>query len=93
VEEKKPGTANGIRIAVIGYYITEVLGQENFTEGQIEYAYKMLDLKRPNHLHQIMINNKNEKDYYEPVEETDSTWRLTRTGEIFVADELPGSEE
>ena len=40
--EKKPGKANGPLIAVIGYYITEVLGDQSFSEGQVEYAYKML---------------------------------------------------
>lgn len=93
LEEKKPGTANGPRIAVIGYYITEILGQDTFSEGQVEYAYKMLGVKRPNHLHQIMINNKNEKDYYESIEGNESSWQLTRSGEIFVADNLPSASE
>ena len=93
LKEKNPGTANGPRIAVIGYYITEILGHDAFSEGQVEYAYKMLGLKRPNHTHQIMINNKNEKDYYEPIEENESSWRLTRAGEIFVADNLPSVDE
>lgn len=92
LDEKKPGTANGPRIAVIGYYITEILGNQTFSEGQVEYAYKMLGIKRPNHLHQIMINNKNEKDYYEPIEGDESNWQLTRSGEIFVADELPENQ-
>ncbi len=93
LDEKKPGRANGPRIAVIGYYVTELLGHKNFSEGQVEYAYKMLGIKRPNHLHQIMINNKNEKDYYEPLEGDESNWQLTRTGEIFVADNLPSDDE
>ena len=93
LDEKKPGRANGPRIAVIGYYVTEVLGQDSFSEGQVEYAYKMLGVKRPNHLHQIMINNKNEKDYYEPIEGDESNWQLTRTGEIFVADNLPSDDK
>ena len=91
--EKKPGKANGVQIAVIGYYITEILGEDSFSEGQVEYAYKMLGIKRPNHPHQIMINNKNEKDYYEQIEGEESNWRLTRSGEIFVADQLPGESE
>lgn len=91
--EKKAGTANGPRIAVIGYYITEILGEKSFSEGQVEYAYKMLGIKRPNHLHQIMINNKNEKDYYEPIEGDESNWQLTRSGEIFVSDNLPSEDK
>ncbi|HEB27727.1 MAG TPA: hypothetical protein ENI05_08115 [Porticoccus sp.] len=91
LEEKKPGTGNGNIIAVIGYYITELLGEKNFAEGQVEYAYKMLKLKRPGHLRQIMINNKNERDLFEANEEDSSQWRLTRTGEIYVSDLLPES--
>ena len=89
LEEKKPGTGNGNIIAVIGYYITELLGEPNFSEGMIEYAYKMLKITRPKHLHQIMINEKNNKDFFESNEDDISKWSLTRTGEIFVADTLP----
>ena len=91
MEEKKPGTGNGNIIAVIGFYITDILDLANFSEGQIEYAYKMLKLKRPAHLHQIMINEKNKRDLFEPDAEDNSLWSLTRTGEIFVSDLLPES--
>ncbi|MDZ8120142.1 hypothetical protein [Pontiella agarivorans] len=89
-DDKNPGRANGDRIAVIGYYITEILEKACFTEGQIEYSYKMLKLDRPGHLHQIMINNKNEKDYYEETESEEAgEWVMTRGGDIFVSDQLP----
>lgn len=91
IEDKNPGTGNGNIIAVIGYYLTDILGNDNFTEGQIEYAYKMLKLKRPAHLHQIMINEKNKRDLFEPDPEDSSIWTLTRTGEIYVSDLLPES--
>lgn len=91
-EEKKPGKANGDIIAVIGYYVTEILGGDTFSEGQIEYAYRMLQLKRPGHVHQIMINYKNQKDYFEQSEDGPN-WKLTRTGEIFVTDQLPRASE
>jgi hypothetical protein len=92
-ESKKPGAANGVRIAVIAYYITELLGNPSFSEGQIDYAYKMLKLGRPGHLHQVMINNKNEKDLYEQSADDPASWLLTRTGEIFVDDQLPPKAE
>jgi hypothetical protein len=91
-ESKNPGKANRDIIAVIGYYVTEVLGSETFSEGQIEYAYRMLSLPRPGHVRQIIINAKNQKDYFEQSEEG-ANWKLTRTGEIFVADQLPGRAE
>lgn len=91
MEEKKPGTGNGNIIAVIGFYITDFLDNDSFTEGQIEYAYKMLKLKRPAHLRQIMINEKNKRDLFEADAEDSSLWSLTRTGEIYVSDLLPES--
>ncbi|GAB3096251.1 hypothetical protein G8770_17300 [Aestuariicella hydrocarbonica] len=91
MEEKKPGTGNGNIIAVMGFYITDLLGNDNFTEGQIEYAYKMLKLKRPAHLRQIMINEKNKRDLFEADAEDSTLWSLTRTGEIYVSDMLPES--
>ena len=91
MEEKKPGTGNGNIIAVIGHYITERLGEDNFSEGQIEYAYKMLKINRPNHLRQIMINEKNKRDLFESNAEDNTKWHLTRAGEIFVSDVLPES--
>ncbi|RUO20123.1 hypothetical protein [Aliidiomarina haloalkalitolerans] len=91
MEEKKPGTGNGNIIAVIGHYITEKLGEDSFSEGQIEYAYKMLKIKRPNHLRQIMINEKNKRDLFEANAADSTKWHLTRAGEIFVSDTLPES--
>ena len=52
----------------------------------------MLKLDRPTHLHQIMINTKNEKDYYEQVENETGKWTMTRGGDIFVAEKLPPKE-
>ncbi len=92
MDTKKPGTKNGNLVAVIGYYLTEILGDDFFTLGQIEYAYKMLSLKRPGHLRQIMINEKNERDLFEPDAEDKNRWNLTRSGEIFVSDQLPASD-
>ncbi len=78
-------------MVVIGYYISEILGEKKFSEGQIEYAYKMLNYERPGHLRQIIINAKNEKDWFES-HDKNGTWFLTRTGDIFVSDELPRLE-
>jgi hypothetical protein len=93
LEQKKPGETAAFRIVVIAYYIVELLKNSTFTEGQIEYAYKALDLKkRPTHLRQIIINLKNDKDWFEPDEST-GAWRLTRAGEIFVSEKMPQESE
>lgn len=93
MEEKSPGTANDQRVAVIGYYLTELLGNEYFTEGQVEYAYKMLKLARPGNLHQILLNAKNRKDFFESHPDDNYKWALTRGCEIFVSDKLPIENE
>lgn len=91
--QKQPGEAAGNRIVVIAYYIIELLKVSTFTEGNIEYAYKTLNLKnRPTHLRQIIINLKNERDWFEQ-DEASGTWRLTRSGEIFVSEKLPLKNE
>lgn len=89
MNQKSPGKANGEKIVTIGYYITELLKLPLFTEGHIEYAYKMLKYPRPTHLHQIMINTKGENDWFEQDSESSTSWKLTRSGEIFVSDSLP----
>ncbi|WP_153797003.1 hypothetical protein [Foetidibacter luteolus] len=88
LKEKNPGKTTANVIAVIGYYVTVLKGAEYFSEGNIDYAYRTLSIpKRPNHLRQIIINAKNDKDFFEPGEE--GKWKLARTGEIFVDEKLP----
>lgn len=92
LKEKKPKSAGDV-IAVIGYYLTQMKGASSFSEGNIDYAYRTLQLKgRPKHLHQIIINNKNQKDLFEQAGE-DGTWTLTRAGEIYVDEKLPTQDE
>lgn len=91
-EEKESGNPNGVYIAIIGYYIQIILGEDCFSEGNVVFAYKHLKLKRPKALRQIMMNNKNSEDYYVPVDGMDQYWKLTRTGEIYVEDNLPSGD-
>jgi hypothetical protein len=88
LKDKNPGKTTANIIAVIAYYITMIKGIEYFSEGNIDYAYRTLSIPgRPNHLRQIIINAKNDKDFFEAGEE--GKWKLTRTGEIFVDEKLP----
>lgn len=89
---KCPGADSntGNKIATIGYYLQFIKGEPHFTEGNIEFAYRILELKgRPKHLRQIIINNKNTRDLFEPVDDIDGAWKLTRAAEIFIDEELP----
>ncbi len=88
LEEKKPGSNTGNVIATIAYYIICMRNKPLFTEGNIDYAYRTVPIKgRPKYLRQIIINNKNQRDLFEEADE--ENWKLTRTGEIFVEEELP----
>jgi hypothetical protein len=92
LKEKNPKSAGDV-IAVIGYYLTQMKGAPSFSEGNIEYAYRTLQLKgRPTHLRQIIINKKNQKDLFEHAGE-DGSWTLTRSGEIYVDEKLPAKDE
>ncbi|MCW8965769.1 MAG: hypothetical protein OQK82_03650 [Candidatus Pacearchaeota archaeon] len=92
-DEKQPGNSNAKRIVTLGYYISEYLGKPNFSEGNIEYGFKALNLsKKPAHMHQIIINQKNEKGWFEEGDSSNS-WRLTKLGEIFVEEKLPENKE
>jgi len=91
-KEKNPGKNASKVILTLGYYITSKLNLSEFSEGNIDYGYKALNLTgKPAHLHQIIINQKNEKQWYEEGSDT-SKWKLSRIGEIFVEEKLNGKE-
>ena len=87
MESKNPGENAWNRIVVVGYYITHKLQKANFTEGNVEFAYKALSLnKRPLHLRQAFIDMKNKKKWLEEL--SDGGWTLSRLGEIYVEDQM-----
>jgi hypothetical protein len=76
------------RILVIAYYINRILSNISFTEGQIEFAFKALQLPdRPGHLRQIVNNLKTNKVWFKDV--VPGQWTLERLGELYVEDKLP----
>ncbi|GGA98904.1 zinc ribbon domain-containing protein [Mucilaginibacter rubeus] len=88
---KKPGNSTYDRIVVIAYYITRLNKNEHFTEGQVEFAYKALQLSdRPGHLRQTINNIKNTKVWFKDVSQ--GQWTLERIGEIYVDEKLPSKE-
>lgn len=90
---KKPGTGNPNRIVTIAYYITKINHQEYFTEGNIDFAYRILNLAgKPVHLKQVIINLKNSRIWFQKVLDRGTNgWRLTRQAEIYVEEKLPSS--
>lgn len=78
------------RIAIVGYYLTQILGREYFTEGNIEFAYKVLKINRPKYVRQACIDAKNQQQYLETVDRGEgepSAWNVSRLGQIYVEDE------
>lgn len=69
------------RILVISYYVVKCNKQEYFTDGNIEFAYKVLGLERIAHLRQTITNAKNKHSWFKM---TDEGWSLERLGEIYV---------
>lgn len=91
LQDKYSGDVAKYRILVVGYYITKLVGLDNFTEGHIDYAYRSLGLKgRPTHLRQIIINLKNENAWFEQSET--GGWILSRSAEIFLEEKMPLTE-
>jgi len=88
--QKQPGSSNPNRIVTIGYYITKINHQEYFTEGNIDFAYRILNLGgKPVHLKQIITNLKNERIWFKKIIDQGIVgWRLTRQGEIYVEEKL-----
>ncbi|WP_026464521.1 zinc ribbon domain-containing protein [Adhaeribacter aquaticus] len=88
---KRPGSGNPNRIITIAYYITKINQQPYFTEGNIDFAYRILNLGgKPVHLKQVIINLKNDRVWFQRVTEGGkSGWRLTRQAEIYVEEKLP----
>ncbi len=92
INQKSPGKTAGKVIVVIAYYMQQIKNLPTFTEGNIEYAYKILSLpSRPIYIRQIIINMKNKNQWFEESEDGLS-WKLTRVGEVFVKEKLPSQE-
>ncbi|WP_428329329.1 zinc ribbon domain-containing protein [Mucilaginibacter sp.] len=89
LNQKKPGDSTYDRIVCIAYYITRINKVEYFSEGNIEYAYKALQLgNRSKHLRQTVNNIKSTKVWFKDYQEP-GKWTLERIGEIYVDESLP----
>lgn len=89
IEEKKPKNT-GEKILVIAYYICNVLKANVFTDGNIDFAYRAVGLtNRPNHLHQMIQNQKTNHEWFEHAGGSGDRWKLSRIGEIHVEEKMP----
>jgi hypothetical protein len=90
IDPEKLKSSNEFILAV-SYYVTRVIKSPDFSDGNIEYAYKALDApNRPVHLRQIITNLKNNNSWFEPSDTDSKRWKLTRIGEIYYDKNLKG---
>ena len=79
-------TSTNEKILTIAYYINKILNHEFFTDGNIDYAYKVLKLdNRPGSLRQTIINIKTRELWFD---KSGKNWILNRNGEIFFEEKL-----
>lgn len=71
----------------IAYYICSLNKSENFTAGNIDFAYRILKLTRKNHLIQLVNNVKNETQWFEGIDS--GVWKLTRLGTVHLEEMFP----
>lgn len=77
-----PKSTNEIVLA-IGYYIIEICGSSSFSDGNVDFAYKVLKLdNRPTLLRQTISNVKNRDFWIEKAE--GKSWKLSRIGELHI---------
>lgn len=88
LEEKKPSDSAPEMIAVTGFYLKHYLKKEEFSEGNIMYAYVAAGVKRPMKVHQAFIDTKNNKHWILQGSDKDK-WILNQLGEDYVLHELP----
>lgn len=75
----KPNSNKKI-FGLIAYYICELNNSENFTAGNIDYAYRILKIPRKNNLIQLVNNEKNRTQWFEGIEA--GVWTLNRLGRV-----------
>lgn len=79
IKERSVNDKSSYIILAIAYYM-KTYCQSNFTDGNIEYAYKILKLTPILHLRQTITNQKTKHLWFSI--EQDGTWSLTRAGSI-----------
>jgi hypothetical protein len=75
------------KLLTIGYYIDKVMKTGYFSDGNVDFAYKLLKIDRPNYLRQT-ISNINNKEFWLELGVVEKSWKLTRKGEIHFEETL-----
>lgn len=87
MDEKNP-QSNAEKVVTIASYLSDCLGQKEFSEGQVMFAFNRLGLKRPEAFHQIFLDIKSKRNLLSQGTD-DLKWSLTIKGEDFVRHDLP----
>lgn len=92
VDEKKPDGSAPDMIAVTGFYFNQYLKKEEFSEGNVMYAYGIAGAKRPRKVHQAFHDTKTRKQWIRQGSTSDK-WILTHIGEDYVLHDLPKTKK
>jgi hypothetical protein len=80
------------RVVLIAYYIQHIKKLPSFSEGNIDYGYKILGITdRPANIYQMLIDNKNAFGWFEKASDGKG-WTLMRPGEIY-AEKFPVQQD
>lgn len=82
----KPNSNKDI-FGFIAYYICSLNKSENFTAGNIDFAYRILKLTRKNNLIQVVNNEKSRTQWFDGVDS--GVWKLTRLGTVQLEEMFP----
>lgn len=81
------------KLLVIAYYVQCIRNLPSFSEGNIDYGYKVLDVRdRPVRIYQMIIDSKNDKGWYEKADDG-KNWKLTQAGQLYVDRKLPSEQD
>ncbi|WP_286590936.1 hypothetical protein [Sphingobacterium sp. N143] len=82
LKQHQPSTSSE-KILLIAYYAHIINNTDSFLEGNIDYAFRALNMKdRPNHLRQTINNIKNTKKWFK--DHPNGGWTVERVGEIHI---------
>ncbi len=86
--DKKPSRTAPEMIAVTGFYLKHYLKKEEFSEGNVMYAYLAVELKRPVRVHKAFQDTKDRRHWITRGSSV-GKWILSPIGEDYVLRDLP----
>ncbi|MDD5473841.1 MAG: hypothetical protein PHU34_06795 [Candidatus Methanoperedens sp.] len=90
--DKKPSRTAPEMIAVTGFYLKHYLKKEEFSEGNVMYAYVAVGVKRPVRVHKAFQDTK-DRLHWVTKGSSVGKWILSQIGEDYVLHDLPNTKK